>query len=55
MVMTVRNKAQQLDPETEAAKWNATISNFIVCTSASPAVTFQDVSSENVTLLNSLL
>ncbi len=38
----VRQQARHQDPETEAAKWNSTIFNFVIYTCALPTVTCQN-------------
>ncbi len=39
--VTVSRQAQHQDPETEAAKWNSVIINFIIYTCAFPTETCQ--------------
>ena len=41
--VTVSQRAQYQDPETEATKWNSAVINFIIYTCAFPAVTCQNV------------
>ncbi len=41
--VTVSQHAQYQDPETEAAKWNSAIINYIMCACAFPTETCQNV------------